>query len=64
MEPYVAEQIARRMLDADAALAQEFAGKLEADTQFAASPSARLEFFLRRHESWDTRCNLYPVLRL
>lgn len=64
MEPYVAEQIAREMLDNEPQLAQEFAGKLKSDAPFAASPSARLEFFLRRHASWDTRYNLYPVLRV
>ena len=64
MEPYVAEQIAQEMLDNEPQLAQEFARKLEVDAQFAASPAARLEFFLRRHASWDARYNLYPVLRL
>ncbi|HEX3913272.1 MAG TPA: M14 family zinc carboxypeptidase [Steroidobacteraceae bacterium] len=64
MEPYVAEQIAQEMLGANAALAREFARKLEEDAQFAGSASARLEFFLRRHASWDTRYNLYPVLGL
>ena len=63
MEPYVAEQIAEQMLRKDPALGREFAYKLEADAEFAASPSARLEFFLRRHVSWDARYNLYPVLR-
>ena len=63
MEPYVAEQIAEQMLRKDPALGREFAHKLEADAEFAASPSARLEFFLRRHVSWDARYNLYPVLR-
>jgi len=64
MEPYVAEQIAQEMLDNEPLLAQEFAGKLKSDAPFAASPSARLEFFLRRHASWDIRYNLYPVLRV
>ena len=64
MEPYVAEQIAREMHDKDPALAKEFALKLEQDSDFAASPSARLEFFLRSHASWDSRYNLYPVQRL
>ena len=63
MEPYVAEQIAQQMLSKDPALAREFADKLETDAEFAASPGARLEFFLRRHVSWDARYNLYPVLR-
>jgi hypothetical protein len=64
MEPYVAEQIAREMLEQDPRLAAEFWGRCEHDATFAASPIARLEFFLRRHASWDTRYNLYPVLRL
>jgi zinc carboxypeptidase len=64
MEPYVAEQIAQEMLDNEPDLAREFAGKLKSDPPFAASPIARLEFFLRRHASWDKRYNLYPVLRI
>ena len=64
MEPYVAERIARDMLEQDPHLAAEFCGRCEHDATFAASPVARLEFFLRRHASWDARYNLYPVLRL
>jgi murein tripeptide amidase MpaA len=64
MEPYVAEQIAAQMLAADPKLRAEFTAKLEADPYFAASPGDRLEFFLRRHVSWDERYNLYPVVRV
>jgi murein tripeptide amidase MpaA len=64
MEPYVAEQIAAQMLAADPVLRADFAAKLEADPYFAASPGDRLEFFLRRHASWDERYNLYPVMRV
>jgi hypothetical protein len=64
MEPYVAEQIAARMLETDAGLRAEFTAKLQTDTAFANSPGDRLEFFLRRHASWDERYNLYPVLRV
>jgi len=60
----VAEQIAREMLEKDPRLAAEFLRKCEQDVEFAASPVARLEFFLRRHASWDARYNLYPVLRI
>jgi len=63
MEPYVAEQIAREMLARDSELARQFNEKLSADAAFAADPAARLEFFLRRHPSWDERYNLYPVYR-
>jgi len=64
MEPYVAERIAREMLEKDPRLAAEFLRKCQQDAEFAASPVARLEFFLRRHASWDARYNLYPVLRI
>ena len=64
MERYVAEQIAREMLAANPALEQEFERAVAGDAQFAADASARLDFFLRRHSSWDARFNLYPVLRL
>ena len=64
MEPYVAEQIAASLLAADPALRTEFTAKLTSDPYFAASASDRLEFFLRRHVSWDERYNLYPVVRV
>ena len=64
MEPYVAEQVAASMLAADAGLREEFNARLRSDPLFAQSPSDRLEFFLRRHTSWDERYNLYPVLRV
>jgi hypothetical protein len=64
MEPYVAEQIARTLLAQNAALAEEFKQRLEQDSAFAASATARREFFLRRHASWDSQLNLYPVMRL
>lgn len=64
MERYVAEQIAREMLAANPSLQKEFERALALDPQFAANASARLEFFLRRHSSWDARFNLYPIYRL
>jgi hypothetical protein len=64
LEPYVAEQIARAMLAQNAALQEEFDRRLREDAAFAANPRARLEFFLRRHSSWDSRLNLYPVFRV
>ncbi|GAB3750724.1 M14 family metallopeptidase [Lysobacter olei] len=63
MEDYVAEEVAREMLK-DPGVKAEFEARLKADPSFAASPSARLEFFARRHSSWDGRFNLYPVLRV
>ena len=64
MEPYVADQIARTLLAQAPGLKEEFDHRLRLDPAFAAAPSARLEFFLRRHSSWDTQLNLYPVFRV
>jgi hypothetical protein len=64
MEAYVAEDVAKEMLKKDAALRQEFAKRLSEDPEFARSPAARLEFFYRRHSSWDEKLNLYPVYRV
>jgi hypothetical protein len=63
-EPYVAEIIARKMLDDDLQLAAEFNRRLEGDAEFRGDPAARFEFFLKRHASWDSRRNLYPIYRL
>ncbi len=64
MDTYVAEAVAREMLATDPAVAAEFALKLESDPEFARSPQRRLEFFYRRHASWDERRDLYPVFRI
>jgi hypothetical protein len=64
VEPYVAEQLAREMLAADPRMAEEFRRALAADPVFAGDPAARLDFFMRRHGSWDDRFNLYPIHRL
>lgn len=62
MEDYVAEDVARDMLK-DPAVKAEFDNKVKNDPAFAKDASARLEFFHRRHASWDERFNLYPVMR-
>jgi zinc carboxypeptidase len=64
LEPYVAEQIARAMLADSPPLQAEFARQLQQDKAFAADPQARRNFFLRRHPSWDSHLNLYPVFRV
>jgi murein tripeptide amidase MpaA len=63
MEEYVAEDVAREQMAKDPALAEEFRRKVATDAAFAGNPHARLEFFARRHASWDERLNLYPVMR-
>jgi hypothetical protein len=62
MEDYVAEEVARDMLK-DPAIKAEFDAKLAADKAFADSPQRRLEFFARKHSSWDDHYQAYPVLR-
>jgi hypothetical protein len=64
MEDYVAEEVARQMLAANPSLAAEFRRRVEGDAEFAKDKAQRLEFFYRRHSSWDERYNLYPVLRV
>ena len=63
MEEYVAEDVAREQMAADPAVAAAFRQRIDSDPDFAKNPHARLEFFARRHASWDERLNLYPVLR-
>ncbi len=63
MEEYVAEDVAREQMAADPALAAEFKRRVDTDPAFARNAHARLEFFAKRHASWDERFNLYPVLR-
>ncbi|MDI6766746.1 MAG: M14 family metallopeptidase [Bacteroidota bacterium] len=63
-EDYVMEPMAREMLTKDSTLKKEFESKLQADTTFAKSPFARLNFFYQRSPWWDKNVNLYPVARL
>ncbi|NIJ90642.1 hypothetical protein FHR49_003470 [Xanthomonas campestris] len=63
MEAYVAEEVARNMLANDAALKAQFEQRIASDPDFAKDSQARLEFFAKRHSSWDERYQLYPVLR-
>ena len=59
-----AEAVAREMLAADPGLRAEFEARVREDAAFAGDAAARLQFFHRRHASWDERFNLYPVLRV
>ena len=63
MEAYVAEAVAREMMEADPAVRDAFERRLREDAAFAADPRARLDFFYRRHSAWDERFGLYPVYR-
>jgi hypothetical protein len=63
-EHYVLERLAREMLEADAALREEFEAKLQADPDFSADSRARLYFFYRRSPYWDDRKDVYPIARV
>jgi hypothetical protein len=62
MEAYVAEEEARKMLDADKTLRAAFEERLR-DPAFASNPQARLDFFYERHPSADDHRNRLPVWR-
>ncbi len=62
MENYVAEDVAREMLK-DLTIKKEFEAKLATDKTFTDSPQQRLEFFARKHPSWDERYQVYPIVR-
>jgi Zinc carboxypeptidase len=63
LEDYVAEQVAKDMLETKPEVAEEFRRLLKTDPEFAKDSTARLDFFYQRHASWDTRKNLYPIMR-
>ncbi|AOS98243.1 Zinc carboxypeptidase [Microbulbifer aggregans] len=60
-EPYALVPLAEKMLEADAALKEEFEKKLQ-DKEFANDPRARLEFFYQRGPYYDGAYLKYPVL--
>jgi hypothetical protein len=62
-EGYVLEELARKMMAADAKLRDEFLEKVRTDRAFAGDARARLYFFYQRSPFWDERLNVYPVAR-
>jgi hypothetical protein len=62
MEDYVLEAVAEKMLQ-DPAVKAEWERKLK-EPAFAKSPHDRLEFFYKKHPSWDAQLGLVPVYRL
>ncbi len=61
---YVVEPLARFMMERDPALAAEFRAKVAADTAFAKSPEARIDWFYRRSLWTDREQDLHPIARL
>ena len=64
VEAYVMEPMARAMLAADPQLRASFEEQLTANTELAADPVARLQWFYQRTPWYDERHGLYPVLRV
>lgn len=63
VEEYVLAPFARDLLARDPAAKADFERRLSEDPAFANDPKARLEFFYRRHPSFDEAWGLYPILR-
>ena len=62
MEDYVSEDVAREMLK-NPTIRTEFEANLK-DKEFAKDSHKRLDFFYRKHSSWDDRLGLYPIYRV
>jgi predicted deacylase len=62
MEDYVLEAVAEKMMQ-DPAVRAEWDQRMK-DPAFAKSPHERLDFFYKKHPSWDSQLDLVPVYRL
>jgi hypothetical protein len=62
-EEYVMEPLARAMMDADPALAEEFRQALLKDPTLVADPARRLDWFYVRSPYYDQADHLYPIAR-
>jgi hypothetical protein len=63
-EEYVFEPIAKKMLDSDEMLREEYNRKLEFDEEFRNDKWRRLDFFYMRSVYFDKAENIYPILRV
>jgi hypothetical protein len=52
------------MLKENTQLASEFKAKLRADDEFAKNPRERYNFFYKRTPYYDSKHNIYPVMRV
>ncbi len=62
MEDYVAEDVAKQMLESDQQIAADFQEKLK-DEAFAKDANKRFRFFYQKHSSWDDHYNRYPIFK-
>lgn len=63
-EPYVMEPIARKMLEDDPKLREEFEAKLADDDEFKNDPGVRLNFFYEHSPYFDKCERVYPIMRI
>jgi hypothetical protein len=63
-EGYIIERVARDMAKANPALTREFQAKVNADSTFARSAAARLNWWYQRSPYADQWLNKYPIARL
>ncbi len=63
-EPYIIEPLAKRMIENDQKLREEFEARLKSDPKFAASVQAKRQFFFERSPYFDRNKDRYPVLRV
>lgn len=61
VEPYVMEEMARKMVEEDESLSKEFEEKKAKDGKFAKDPRAILNWFYQKTPYWDQWKNSYPV---
>jgi Zinc carboxypeptidase len=62
MEDYVLEAVAEKMMQ-DPAIHAEYEQRMK-DPVFAKSTHERIDFFYKKHPSWDQQLNVVPVYRL
>lgn len=63
-EPYIMEPVAKKMVEDDPKLREEFEAKLAEDEEFKNDPGARLNFFYERSPYFDKGERVYPIMRL
>lgn len=63
-EDYAMEPIAKKMIEENPKLKEEFLSRLNEDSKLKENSRRRLNFFYERSPYFDSQLNLYPVLRV
>ena len=56
--------LADEMYNSDPVLKKEFDSKVEEDEKFRDNPRERLNFFYKKSKYYDSKLNVYPILRV